>query len=269
VRLNAADAFATAFVVHPVFGGEPMGLDFAVGIQRLVAKRLEASGRPSLFALARVPVHPADADPDAAWKTGDMTLAPIEAWPEDALATLLVDRFGAHWGVVPEFHAVGGTCRLVTRLFEVGDDARPHEVDAWTFEGENLALPEHLVQLVDGLAARTGTRSPWTTVTEMFGTAEPIPALYHLRALGYCSQLEESCRVDRRQVLATLCMILDIAPQMESTRELVPDVVLALARAGVADGELEQWLHQLRQRAGAGAWPGLLEEARAVGDRVD
>lgn len=268
--MTTADDSALVFVAHPLFAGEPMGLDFAIGVQRLLARRLEACGRPALFALARVPVHPADPAGDPAWTLGDMALAELQAWPEDALARMLVEQFGAKWGVVPEFQAVGGACRLVTRLLAVGDDRQALvEIDHWTFEGENSALPQHLVELVGALAKRTGVESQWWDVEQMFGTQEPIPALYHLRALGYCSQLEDGCRVDRRQVLATLCMILDAVPDMRATLELVPDIVFALARAGITDIELAQWLRELRQRAGPGAWPGLVEEARAARDGVD
>jgi hypothetical protein len=258
-------------VVHPAFAGERVGLDFALGIQRLVARRLRACGRPAVFALARTRVDEDQvaAEPDAEWKVGDMVAAAIESWPENLVTSMVVEQFGCRWAVLPEFAAVGGGCRLTTGLFEVDAHGRLQALEAWSFEGENVALPDHLVTLIDGIARHTGTNTPWADAAGLFGTAEPIPALYYLRALGYCSQLEDGCRVDRRQVLATLCVALEGAPDMVPLLELVPEIVYALARAGANDLELAQWLRELRQRAGADAWPALLDEARAARAGVD
>jgi hypothetical protein len=258
-------------VVHPAFAGERVGLDFALGVQRLVARRLKACGRPTCFALARATVDEIHLQEgaDASWKVGDKIAATIDAWPDEALSTMIVDQFVCRWGVVPEFRADPGGCRLHTRLFEVDAQGRPQVVERWSFEGENVGLPEHLVQLLRGIGERTGTRVPWADVTGLFGTDHPIPALYYLRALGYCSQLEDDCRVDRRQVLATLCVALEGAPAMEPLLDLVPEIVYAIARARTTDLELAQWLRELRQRAGSDAWPGLLEAARAARDGVD
>lgn len=258
-------------VVHPAFTGERVGLDFALGVQRLVARRMKACGRPTCFALARATVDEIDLQSgvDASWKVGDKIAATIEAWPDEALTQMIVEQFRCRWGVVPEFHADPGGCRLHTRLLEVDGHGRPQVVERWSFEGENVGLPEHLVQLLRGIGERTGTRVPWTDVAGLFGTDHPIPALYYLRCLGYCSQLEDDCRVDRRQVLATLCVALEGAPHMEPLVDLVPEIVYAVARTGATDVELAQWLRELRQRAGASAWPGLVEAAGAARDGVD
>ncbi|HET6583574.1 MAG TPA: hypothetical protein VFG69_09000 [Nannocystaceae bacterium] len=258
-------------VVHPAFGGERVGLDFALGVQRLVARRLKACGRPTCFALARATVDEVDlaGAADASWKVGDKIAATIEAWPDEALTAMIVEQFECRWAVVPEFHADPDGCRLSTRLLEVDEQGTPQLVERWSFAGENPALPEHLVQLLRGLGEHTGTRVQWTDIVGLFGIDHPIPALYYLRALGYCSQLEDDCRVDRRQVLATLCVALEGAPAMEPLVDLVPEIVYALARAGTTDVELAQWLRELRQRAGSEAWPGLLEAARAARDGVD
>src|SRR5690349_12083679 len=98
-------------VVHPAFSGERVGLDFAIGVQRLVARRLKACGRPAVFALART------RDED-----GVLVAAAIESWPEDAVTAMAVEQFECKWVVVPEFAAVDDGCRLTTGLFEV--DAR-------------------------------------------------------------------------------------------------------------------------------------------------
>src|SRR6185503_19691108 len=145
---------------------------------------------------------------DASWKVGDKIAATIEAWPDEALSAMIVEQFECRWGVVPEFHADPGGCRLLTRLLEVDAHGQPQVALRWSFEGENVGLREHLVQLLRGIGEHTGTRVPWTDVAGLFGSDHPIPALYYLRALGYCSQLEDDCRVDRRQVLATLCVAL-------------------------------------------------------------
>jgi hypothetical protein len=245
-------------VVHPAFSGDRVALDFAVGVQRLVARRLKACGRPAVFALART-----------RGEDGELVAAAIESWPEDAVTQMAVEQFDCRWVVVPEFAAVEDGCRLTTGLFEVDARRRLRALEAWSFEGANVALPDHLVALVDGIARRTETNTPWADTGGMFGTSDPIPALYYLRALGYCSQLEDGCRVDARQVLATLCVALEAAPAMAPLVELVPEIVHAFARGGANDIELAQWIRELRQRGGADAWPDLMDQARAARAGVD
>lgn len=244
-------------VVHPAFSGDRVGLDFALGVQRLVARKLRACGRATVFALARTRTD-----------DGELVAAAIESWPEDAVTAMAVDQFECRWVVAPEFAALDEGCRLTTGLFEVDAHRRLRALEAWSFEGANVGLPDHLVTLVDGIARRTETNTPWADAAGMFGTSDPIPALYYLRALGFCSQLEDGCKVDPRQVLATLCVALEAAPAMTSLVELVPEIVHAFARAGANDIELAQWIRELRQRGGD-AWPDLMDQARAARAGVD
>lgn len=250
-------------VLHPAFGGDPDGLEVAIGIQRTLARMIERCGRPTAFALMRVRVEAIDAssagDDPSALAVGDMMLGTVEAWPDDAVAPLLASQLGCRFGLVLEFHALGPQFQLAARLLQTDDRGHAHCIAQWSREDDNLRLPALLFELVADIAARTGVSCPWRDAAEMFGTDDAIAVLYSLQALGYCTELEEQCRVHLPHVLHSLGALIEAAPTHAIARDIVESTLLAVARRGANDLELARWLKELRARAGADAWPRLHE----------
>lgn len=255
-------------VLHPAFGGDPEGLEAAIGIQRSLARLLERCGRPTAFALMRVRVEALDpgveTERGAPLSVGDLMLGTVDAWPDDAVAPLLGAQLGCRFGLVLEFHALGPQFRLDARLFDNAGEDTPHALAQWSREDDNLRLPTFLFELVAEVAARTGVACPWPGPSEMFGTDDAIAVLYSLQALGYCTELEEQCRVHLPHVLHSLTSLVEAAPAFAVAHGVVESTLLALARRGANDLELARWLKELRALAGADAWPGLHERLTAA-----
>src|SRR5262249_10572685 len=111
-------------VLHPAFRGLLLAEPFVHGIQRVVARSLKAAGRPTSFVLLRTKVESVqwDGEGPPPMKVGDLSLATVEAWPDDQVASIVVRQFGCRWGLVLDVTASDASTAVTSRLFEADDE---------------------------------------------------------------------------------------------------------------------------------------------------
>jgi hypothetical protein len=249
-------------VLYPAFRGDAPGMDFAFGIQRTIARRLEACGRPTLFGVMRTRVERVELDGEGPppLQVGQIQLAVAETWAEEDVANALVRQFACRWGLVLDMTAKQSCTRLESRVFEA-DEGGARVIARREFDGENVELPREVFGIVEEAARRTGVRCAWGGWEEMFETGDAIAVLRALRMTGMLSGVEEGVVYDRDVLLGELRGIVDAAVRSGFVIELVAEVLRGLHRQGVSPMHLQGWLRRARSVAGrpasvGGAGPG-------------
>jgi len=238
-------------VLYPAFRGDTPGMDFAFGIQRTIARRLKACGRPTMFGVMRTRVEHVEFEGEGPppLHVGQIQLAVAEMWPDDEVANMLVRQFSCRWGLVLDMTAKQSCTRLESRVFEA-DEGGARAIARREFDGENVELPAEVFAIVQEVARRTGVRCAWGGWEDMFGTGDPIAALMGLRMTGILSGLEEGVVYDRDTLLAELRALVDAAPRSGFVIELVAEVLRALHRQGASPMHLQGWLRRAQSVAG-------------------
>lgn len=250
-------------MLHPAFRGTPGGRPFAFGIQRMIARRLKACGRPTLFALFRTRVEHVEWEGEgpAPMKVGDIGLAVADAWPDDQVANLIVTSFACRWGIVFDMTAAETRTAITSRLFEADEHGGARPIAELAFDDTNTELPAHVHEIVQQAARLTGVRCPWSGWSEMFETTDPVGALYILRTTGLCSEIEEGVGFDRDALLRDLDVMVDAAPGSGVAHALCAEMLRAAHRRGASPLHLVAWLRRTTARGGKPAvWDGLVEE---------
>lgn len=246
-------------VLYPAFRGDTPGMDFAFGIQRTIARRLKACGRPTMFGVMRTRVERVEFDGEGPppLQVGQIQLAVAEAWPDDEVANMLVRQFSCRWGVVLDMTAKQSCTRLESRVFEA-DEAGARVIAQREFDSENVELPAEVFAIVQEAARRTGVRCTWGGWEDMFEMSDPIAALFALRMTGILSGLEEGVLYDRDASLTDLRALVDAAPRSGFVIDLAAEVLRALHRQGASPMHLQGWLRRAQSVAGRpAAWAEL------------